>query len=139
MTITIVQKVVHVLSNRAKQLRDHTNLSFSGNTDVWAKSSYAKLWRHIGSRRVRVMKKSDESKAKWIILQKRKGGTTSSIAKTMNISTRWVKKLWTGYRYADPDRIVYPVPTLKNVCEFFLHYKLISANCAQCGRRIGQA
>ena len=98
------------LSNRAKQLRDRTNLSFSGNTGVRAKSSYAKLWRHIGSRRVRVMKKLDESKVKWIILQKRKGETTSSIAKTMNISTRWIKKLWARYRYADPGRITYPAP-----------------------------
>jgi hypothetical protein len=29
--------------------------------------------------------------------------------------------------------------TLKNVCEFFLHCKLIPANHAQDGRRIGRA
>ena len=56
------------------------------------------------------MKKLDESKVKWIILQKRKGETTSSIAETMNISTRWVKKLWARYRYTDPGRIIYPAP-----------------------------
>ena len=77
---------------------------------MWAKSSYVKLWRHIGSRRIRMMKKLDESKVKWIILQKRKGETTSSIAETMNISTRWVKKLWARYRYTDPGRIIYPAP-----------------------------
>ena len=61
------------MSYRAKQLRDRTSLSLSGNTGVWAKSSYVKLWRHIGSRRIWVMKKLDESKVKWIILQKQKG------------------------------------------------------------------
>ena len=57
-----------------------------------------------------MMKKLDKSKVKWIILQKQNGETTSSIAKTMNISTRWVKKLWARYRYTDPGRIIYPVP-----------------------------
>ena len=28
----------------------------------------------------------------------------------MNIFTRWVKKLWARYRYADPDKIIYPAP-----------------------------
>ena len=106
----IVQKVVHPLSNRAKRLRDRTSLSLSGNTGVWAKSRYVKLWRHIGSRRIQVMKKLDESKVKWIILQKQKGETTSSIADIMNASTCWVKKLWARYRYADLGRITYPAP-----------------------------
>ena len=56
------------------------------------------------------MKKLDESKVGWIISQKQKGETTSSIAETMNVSTRWVKKLWARYRYADAGKIVYPVP-----------------------------
>ena len=106
----LVQKVVHPLSNRAKRLRDRTSLSLSGNTGVRVKSSYVKLWRHMGSRRIRMMKKLDESKVKWIILQKQNGETTSSIAKTMNISTRWLKKLWARYRYTDPGRIIYPAP-----------------------------
>ena len=42
----------------------------------------------MGSRRVRVMKKLDKSKVEWIISQKRKGVTTSSIAETMNVSAR---------------------------------------------------
>ena len=28
----------------------------------------------------------------------------------MNISTRWVKKLWARYRYTDPGRIIYSAP-----------------------------
>ena len=69
--------------------------------------SCGNIWE---SRRVRVMKKLDESKVKWIILQKQNGETTSRITETMNISTRWVKKLWARYRYIDPDKIVYPAP-----------------------------
>ena len=109
-SIYLVQKVVRPLSNRAKRLRDRTSLSLSENTGVWAKSSYVKLWRYIGSRRIWMMKKLDESKVKWIILQKRNGETTSSIAETMNVSTRWVKKLWARYRYTDPGRIIYSAP-----------------------------
>ena len=56
------------------------------------------------------MKKLDESKVKWIILQKQKGESASRIAETMNISTRRVKKLWARYRYTDPGKIVYPAP-----------------------------
>ena len=68
------------------------------------------MWRHMESRRILVMKKLDESKIKWIILQKQKGETTSSTTKTMNISTRWVKKLWARYRYAGSgqDHLSYP-------------------------------
>ena len=43
------------------------------------------------------MKKLDESKVKWFISQKQKGEATSRIAVTMNVSTRWVKKLWVRY------------------------------------------
>ena len=44
-------------------------------------------WRHIGRRRIRVMRKLDESKVKWIILQKKAGKTANrQIADTMGIS-----------------------------------------------------
>ena len=56
------------------------------------------------------MKKLDESKVEWIISQKRKGVATSSIAETMNVSARWVKKLWARYRHSDAGRIIYPAP-----------------------------
>ena len=56
------------------------------------------------------MKKLDEFKVRWIILQKQKGESTSRIAETVSISTRWIKKIWARYKYMDPDRIVYPAP-----------------------------
>ena len=41
------------------------------------------------------MKKLDESKVNRIVRKKRKGGMTDAqIAKSMNVSAIWVKKLW---------------------------------------------
>jgi len=67
------------------------------------------LWRHVRGRRIRVMKKLDESKVQWIVREKRKGEMTSAqIAQAMKISTVWVKKLWARYRDAEPGGISYP-------------------------------
>ena len=54
------------------------------------------------------MKKLDESKVRQIITQKRKGATTNRVAQTMDVSTRWVKKLWARYKHTDADKIPYP-------------------------------
>ena len=54
------------------------------------------------------MKKLDESKVRWIIAQKRKGATTNRVAQTMDVSTRWIKKLWARYKHTDADKILYP-------------------------------
>ena len=48
------------------------------------------------------MKKLDESKVKWIVVQKRKGAQTKKIAESMNVSARWVRKLWVRYKVAKP-------------------------------------
>ena len=56
------------------------------------------------------MKKLDKSRVEWIIAQERNGVAMFSIAETMNVSARWVKKLWTRYMYANAGKIVYPVP-----------------------------
>ena len=53
------------------------------------------------------MKKLDESKARWIIAQKRKG-MNARIAETM--CKRWVKKISARYSTIDADKIVYPMP-----------------------------
>ena len=55
------------------------------------------------------MRKLDESKVKWIILQKKAGKMTNrQIADAMGISEIWVKKLWARYKGVEPDRMVYP-------------------------------
>ena len=56
------------------------------------------------------MKKLDKSKVEWIISQKRKGVATSSIAETMNVSARRVKKLWARYKHVNAGKIIYPDP-----------------------------
>ena len=106
----IVHKVVHPLSEGAKRLGERISVSLSGNSGVRARSKYSRRWRHIGSRRIRAMKKLDESKARWIIAQKRKGMTNARIAETMCISVRWVKKISARYSTIDADKIVYPMP-----------------------------
>ena len=50
------------------------------------------------------MKKLDESKAGWIIAQKRKGMTNARIAETMCISVHWVKKISARYSNIDADK-----------------------------------
>ena len=56
-----------------------------------------------------VMKKLDESKVNRIIRKKRKGGMTDAqIAKSMNVSVIWVKKLWSRYRNCT-GTITYPL------------------------------
>ena len=109
-TRCIVHKVVHPLSEGAKRLGERISVSLSGNSGVRARSKYSRRWRHIGSRRIRAMKKLDESKARWIIAQKRKGMTNARIAETMCISVRWVKKISARYSTIDADKIVYPMP-----------------------------
>ena len=55
------------------------------------------------------MKKLDESKVNRIVRKKRKGGMTDAqIAKSMNVSAIWVKKLWSRYRNC-PGTITYPL------------------------------
>ena len=106
----IVHKVVHPPSEGEKRLGERISVSLSGNSCVWARSKYSRRWRHIGSRRIRAVKKLDESKARWIIAQKRKGMTNARIAETMRISVRWVKKISARYSNIDADKIVHPMP-----------------------------
>ena len=55
------------------------------------------------------MKKLDESKVNRIVRKKRKGGMTDAqIAKSMNVSVIWVKKLWFRYRNCT-GTITYPL------------------------------
>ena len=42
-------------------------------------------WRHIGGRRVRVMKKLDQSKVEYIVAEKRRGTKNHTIAESMGI------------------------------------------------------
>ena len=101
--------ILRGVAARVKSLGSTISLSLTGNHGVcvrrWRRS---KSWRHIGRRRVRVMKKLDKSKVEWIIREKRKGTHNRMIAEQYGISVRWVQKLWR--RYKDKDEIEFPIP-----------------------------
>ena len=65
---------------------------------------------HIGDRRVRVMKKLDQSKVEYIVAEKRKGTRNYIIAETMGISVRCVQKLWVKFKNTPKDKIIFPAP-----------------------------
>ena len=74
----------------------------SGNDGVWVRRRQrSKTWRHIGTRRVMIVRKLDVAKVEWIVAQKRKGVKNAEIAAAAKVSTRWVRKLWARYRDAD--------------------------------------
>lgn len=91
-----------------KSLGSKVSLSWTGNVGVgvrrWKRSP---KWRYIGSRRVRIMKKIDESEMWWIIREKTKGTRNRVIAESMGVSTRWVQKIWARYK-RNGRKITYP-------------------------------
>ncbi len=97
------------VASRVRSLGSAVSLSLTGREGVgvrrWKRS---KLWRHIGKRRVRVMKKLDQSKVERIIREKRKGGNNKVIAEEAGVSVRWVQKLWK--RYKNKEEIKFPAP-----------------------------
>ena len=68
----------------------------------------SKRWRHIGTRRVRVMKKLDQSKVEYIVAEKRKGTKNRIIAEAMNVTVRYVQKLWARFKHVPEGKIVFP-------------------------------
>ena len=98
------------MASHVKSMKDTVNSSITGNSGVWVRRwRRSTVWRYIGRRRVRVMKKLDSSKVEWIIKEKRKNAASNKeIAAKMNVSVRWVQKL--HKRYKDADKMVYPAP-----------------------------
>ena len=54
------------------------------------------------------MTKLDESKVRYI-LRKSRNGTSTAIAKEMNVSTRWIRKLCARCRNVDLKDVAYPI------------------------------
>ena len=71
----------------------------------------SKRWRHIGTRRVRVVKKLDLSKVEHMAAEKRKGAKNQIIAASMNITVRHVQKLWARFKHTPEGKIVFPART----------------------------
>ena len=67
-------------------------------------------WRRIGSTKVRMMVKLDESKVKWIVRKRRENVPVKEVAWAMRISHGWVKTLARRYRGVPIKDIVYPLP-----------------------------
>ena len=68
----------------------------------------SRRWRHIGTRRVRVMKKLGQSKVEYMAAEKRKGTKNQIIAEAMNVTVRYVQKLWARFKHAPEGQIVFP-------------------------------
>lgn len=100
--ISIVQKLVHPLSRSLGRLRVSMR---SGNEGVWVWSRRQRKYASV-DHPPRAMKLNTKRVA-WIIRQKRKGETNTRIAQAMGVSPRWVKKIWSRYRYADVNMISY--------------------------------
>ena len=75
------------MASRAKSLRNAVSLSLTGNDGAWVRRRRRRsaVWRHMGRRRVRVMKKIDRSKVEWIIQEKRKDSRNKEIAASMGV------------------------------------------------------
>jgi putative transposase len=55
------------------------------------------------------MSKLDESKVRYILRKSRNGTGTGTIAKEMNVSARWIRKLCARYRNVDLKEVAYPM------------------------------
>lgn len=65
--------------------------------------------RFKGGKRLRVVHKLDEEQVKWIVRQKHKDEMSdAAIGGAMGVSARWVRKLWSRYRFARLEDITYP-------------------------------
>ena len=104
-----MKDIIHGVASHVKSMGNAVSMTITGNGGVWVRQGIrSAVWRHIGRRRVRVMKKLDQSKVEWIIKEKRKNAHNKEIAASMNVSVRWIQKLWKRYR--DEDKIAYPAP-----------------------------
>ena len=70
----------------------------------------SRRWRHIGGRRVSVMKKLDQSKVEYIVAEKRKDIKNHAITESMGIAVRHVQKLWAGFKNLRRTRSCFPFP-----------------------------
>ena len=74
-----------------------------GRVGMRGRPQGGRKWRQIGSRKVRVAARLDESKAAWIVRQKARGEVANAqIAESMGVKVRWVQVLWARYRHLRP-------------------------------------
>ncbi len=65
--------------------------------------------RFKNGKKIRVIHKLDEEQVRWIMRQKANGQMSNAeIAEPMGVSDRWVRKLWSRYRFMRPEDIKWP-------------------------------
>ena len=65
--------------------------------------------RFKNGKKIRVIHKLDEEQVRWMMRQKANGQMgNAEIAESMGVSDRWVRKLWSRYRFTRPEDIAWP-------------------------------
>ena len=54
------------------------------------------------------MKKPDQSKVEYTVAEKRKGTKNQTVAEAMNVTVRYVQKLWARFKHVPEGKIVFP-------------------------------
>ncbi|MDE0090067.1 MAG: DDE-type integrase/transposase/recombinase [Thaumarchaeota archaeon] len=65
--------------------------------------------RFKNGKKLRVVRKLDEEQVKWIMRQKHRDEMSdAAIGESAGVSARWVRKLWSRYRFVPVEDIAYP-------------------------------
>ena len=65
--------------------------------------------RFKNGKKIRVIRKLDEEQVRWIIRQNVNGQMSSAeIAESMGVYRRWVRNLWSRYRFTRPEDSPWP-------------------------------
>ena len=89
------------MASRIRSLGSKVGMIWTGNVGVGVRRRH-----QIGKSGERPMRRIDESKARWIVREKRKGRPNREIAGAMKVSVRRVRQVWR--RFKDADAISYP-------------------------------
>lgn len=81
-------------------------------TKVWGSSHDRRTkikTRFKNGKKIRVIHKLDEEQVRWMMRQKANGQMSNvEIAESMGVSDRWVRKLWSRYRFTRPEETTWP-------------------------------
>ena len=89
-----------------RSLRNTAGMPSTGNKSIKLQIKTRQDMTQTSQRRVKVMKKLDQTKVGWIIREKCNGVHNIETVKTQKIFVRWAQKLWKKYK----DMIVLPAP-----------------------------
>lgn len=87
--------------------------------------------RFKNGKKLRVIHKLDEEQMRWILAQKRRNILSDAeIARSVEISARWIRKLWSWYGHLSPGDITYSPKKWRHTCKILsgttyqiAHYK----------------